>query len=136
MLERFRRSWTALLAPVADALLRAGVSPDVVTLVGTLGVIVAALYLLWAYQRVFHGPAEGANAEVADMTRWEIVVMLPLLAGILFLGIYPKPVLERIEPAVEVLIVQLEAHSDYREPDGAGPPEAEPAGAAGGEGHG
>ncbi|MBA2739219.1 MAG: CDP-alcohol phosphatidyltransferase family protein [Nocardioidaceae bacterium] len=52
MLERFRRSWTALLAPVADALLRAGVSPDVVTLVGTLGVSAGALVffplgLLW-----------------------------------------------------------------------------------------
>ncbi len=52
MLERFRRSWTALLAPVADALLRTGVSPDVVTLVGTLGVSAGALIffplgLLW-----------------------------------------------------------------------------------------
>lgn len=52
MLERFRQYWTSLLAPVADALLRAGVSPDVVTLVGTLGVSAGALIffplgLLW-----------------------------------------------------------------------------------------
>ncbi len=52
MLERFRQFWTAVLAPVADALLRAGVSPDAVTLVGTAGVSAAALIffpqgLLW-----------------------------------------------------------------------------------------
>lgn len=43
MLERFRQYWTSLLAPVAAALLRAGVSPDLVTLVGTLGVSAGAL---------------------------------------------------------------------------------------------
>jgi len=43
MLERFRRFWTSLLAPVARLLLRVGVSPDAVTLIGTLGVSAAAL---------------------------------------------------------------------------------------------
>ena len=43
MLERFRRFWTALLTPVANGLLRAGVSPDAVTLIGTIGVSVGAL---------------------------------------------------------------------------------------------
>ncbi len=85
--------------------------------VAAVGVIVAALYLLWAYQRVFHGPAEGENAEMADINRWELACMAPLLAGIVFLGIYPKPVLERIEPAVNELIAHLEEFSDYREPD-------------------
>jgi NADH-quinone oxidoreductase subunit M len=94
--------------------------------VGAAGVIVAALYLLWAYQRVFHGPAEGENAEMADMNRWELLYMAPLLAGIVFLGIYPKPVLERIEPAVDELIAHIEEHTDYRQPDSAtdGPAEA------------
>ena len=85
--------------------------------VGAVGVIVAALYLLWAYQRVFHGPAEGENAEMADMNKWELAYMAPLLAAIVFLGIYPKPVLERIEPAVDELIVHLEEFSDYQQPD-------------------
>ena len=70
----------------------------------------------------------GANA---------VAVMLPLLAGIFFLGIYPKPVLERIEPAVDELIAHIEEHSDFREPEPVEPPEpgevvAEP----GEEGHG
>ena len=45
--------------------------------VAATGVIVAALYLLWAYQRVFHGPAEGENAEMADINRWELACMAP-----------------------------------------------------------
>jgi len=85
--------------------------------VAAVGVIVAALHLLWAYQRVFHGPAEGENAEMADINKWELACMAPLLAGIVFLGVYPKPVLERIEPAVNELIAHLEEFTDYREPD-------------------
>jgi NADH-quinone oxidoreductase subunit M len=85
--------------------------------VGAAGVIFAALYLLWAYQRVFHGPAEGENATMPDLNKWEVTVMLPLLAGIFFLGIYPRPVLERIEPAVDELIAHIEEHTDYQQPD-------------------
>jgi NADH-quinone oxidoreductase subunit M len=84
--------------------------------VAAAGVILAAVYLLWAYQRVFHGPAEGENATMKDMTRWELAVMAPLLALIVFLGVYPKPALDRIEPAVNELIAHLEEHTDYRQP--------------------
>ncbi len=87
-------------------------------MVAAAGVILAALYLLWAYQRVFHGPAEGDNAEMRDMTPWEGLVLAPLLAGILFLGVYPKPMLERMEPAVDRLVAHVEAHvgGDFTEP--------------------
>ena len=44
------------------------------------GVVLAALYLLWAYQRVFHGPAEGDNAEMPDLKLREGLVLAPLLA--------------------------------------------------------
>ena len=43
-------------------------------------------------------------------------VMAPLLAGILFLGVYPKPMLERIEPSVDRLISHVEQHTDYKQP--------------------
>ena len=102
--------------------------------VAATGVILAALYLLWAYQRVFHGPAEGENADMADMNKWELAYMAPLLAAIVFLGIYPKPVLERIEPAVNELIVHLEEFSDYRQPDTATQGPQLPAEAPAGEG--
>jgi NADH-quinone oxidoreductase subunit M len=80
------------------------------------GVIFAAVYLLWAYQRVFHGPADEANASVKDMTWREGLVMIPLLAGIFFLGVFPKPVLDRIEPAVDRLIQHVDDHSDFKQP--------------------
>lgn len=84
--------------------------------VATFGVVLAAVYLLWAYQRVFHGEPDEDNAGFTDMTWREGAVMAPLLALIVFLGVFPKPVLERIEPAVERLIAHVEERSDYREP--------------------
>ena len=82
----------------------------------TSGVILAALYLLWAYQRVFHGEPQGDNATIPDMTWRERGVMAPLLVLIVLLGVYPRPVLERIEPAVDRLIAHVEEHTDYRQP--------------------
>ncbi len=79
--------------------------------VGSTGVILAAVYLLWAYQRVFHGVPEGDNATMLDMTLREKAMMAPLLLGIVFLGIYPKPVLDRIQPSVDHLIAHVQ-HSD------------------------
>ncbi len=80
-------------------------------LIAATGVILAALYLLWAYQRVFHGP-EIDNGEdnfaTPDLTNWERLTFLPLIAGIIFLGIYPKPMLDRIEPAVDKLVIHIE----------------------------
>jgi NADH-quinone oxidoreductase subunit M len=84
--------------------------------VSASGVILAALYLLWAYQRVFHGEPEGENATIPDMTWRERGVMLPLIALIVFLGVYPKPVLDRIQPSVDRLIAHVEQHSDFEEP--------------------
>ena len=46
MLNRFREFWTKVITPVARLLLRLGVSPDAVTLVGTLGVAAGALWFL------------------------------------------------------------------------------------------
>ncbi|MDH3682447.1 MAG: NADH-quinone oxidoreductase subunit M [Acidimicrobiia bacterium] len=77
--------------------------------VAVSGVILAALYLLWAYQRTFHGPAEGDNATMRDLRPAELFGIAPLLALIVFLGVYPKPVLERIEPSVDALLIHVEA---------------------------
>ncbi|HEY8080975.1 MAG TPA: NADH-quinone oxidoreductase subunit M [Acidimicrobiales bacterium] len=70
----------------------------------TLGVIVAAIYLLWAYQQAFQGPALEANADVADLTWAERGVVAPLLAIMVILGVYPKLVLDRILPSVNHLL--------------------------------
>jgi NADH-quinone oxidoreductase subunit M len=78
--------------------------------VSAVGVILAALYLLWAYQRVFHGEPEGENATIPDLTLREGLVMAPLVALIVFLGVYPKPMLDRIEPSVDALVEHIELH--------------------------
>lgn len=83
------------------------------------GVILAALYLLWAYQRVFHGTPADDDPGTPDMKLGEFAVMLPLIGLIVFLGVYPKPVLERIEPAVSSLVERIEDTTDYTEPDAA-----------------
>jgi NADH-quinone oxidoreductase subunit M len=87
------------------------------TVVAALGVILAALYLLWAYQRVFHGEPDGENAETADLTWREGLIMAPLLGLIVFLGVYPQPMLDRIEPSVDRLVTHIEDNSDYVEPE-------------------
>jgi NADH-quinone oxidoreductase subunit M len=81
------------------------------------GVILAALYMLWAYQRVFHGEVDEDNKGFAEMTWREGAVLAPLLGLIVFLGIYPKPVLDRMEPAVERLITHVEDNSDFVSPE-------------------
>jgi NADH-quinone oxidoreductase subunit M len=86
------------------------------TVVAATGVILAALYLLWAYQRVFHGEPDDDNRHFPEINWREGLVMAPLLGLIVFLGIYPKPVLERMQPSVDRLIDHVEANSDYKEP--------------------
>lgn len=86
------------------------------TVVAAAGVVLAALYLLWAFQRVFHGEPDEENADMADMNWREGLVMAPLLVLIVFLGVYPKPMLDRIEPAVARLVSHVENYSDYTEP--------------------
>jgi len=76
--------------------------------VATTAIITGAIYLLWAYQRVFHGPATGENTAVADMSWRELAAVTPLLAGILFLGIYPKPFFDRVNPSVDHLLTHVQ----------------------------
>ncbi len=80
--------------------------------VAATGIIIAALYLLWAFQRVFHGRATGANATMRDLRPAELLVMAPLLALIVFLGLYPTPLIERMEPSVKALVVHVDKYSD------------------------
>lgn len=88
------------------------------TIVATVGVILAALYLLWAYQRVFHGEPDEANASFPELKLREGVLLLVFIGIIGFTGLYPKPMLERIEPSVDKLIEHVEKNSDYTAPAG------------------
>jgi len=80
--------------------------------VAASGVILAALYLLWAYQRVFHGEPTEANRSFRDITFAEGLVMAPLLVLIVFCGLYPKPMLDRIEPSAKALVVHVAKYAN------------------------
>ena len=84
--------------------------------VASTGVILAAVYLLWAVQRAFTGEPDDANRATPDIGAREIVTVLPLLGLSLFLGFYPKPVLDRLQPSVEALIHHVELNSNYKAP--------------------
>jgi NADH-quinone oxidoreductase subunit M len=63
-------------------------------------VIAAAAYLLWALKRVLYGPLQREeNRGLTDLTGRELAVLVPLLALIVWLGLYPNPVLRRLEGA-------------------------------------
>lgn len=81
--------------------------------IAATGVILAALYMLWAYQRVFHGEPDEANKNFAELKLKEAAVLLPLIGIIVFTGVYPKPMLDRIEPAVESLIDNVQRRGGF-----------------------
>jgi NADH-quinone oxidoreductase subunit M len=90
------------------------------TVVAAAGVILAALYLLWAYQRVFHGEPDDDNKSFPELKLREAAVMLPLIGVIVFTGVYPKPMLDRIEPSVNKLIEHVSEKTGYVQPQPAG----------------
>ena len=73
--------------------------------VATAGIVLAAAYVLWMVQRTTQGIPNPALAEVPamrkDITLREKVVVAPLILLLLFLGFYPKPVTDVINPAVQ-----------------------------------
>jgi NADH-quinone oxidoreductase subunit M len=84
--------------------------------VAVVGVIVAAVYLLWAYQQVFHGAPREADTKTHDLALLERCIMAPLIILIVFLGVYPKPVLDRINPSVQQLVAHVESSTGHAQP--------------------
>ena len=76
--------------------------------VATAGVVVAAVYLLWAYQQVFHGTPTARESAFTEMTWREGLYMAPLVTIIVVLGVFPGPVLNRISPSVDMLVTHIE----------------------------
>lgn len=78
-----------------------------VAVLATLGIVLAALYILLTYQRMFTGPAKEYAGGWKDANAREAWVIAPLVAVILVLGVYPKPVLDVINPAITTTIQQI-----------------------------
>jgi NADH-quinone oxidoreductase subunit M len=73
----------------------------------TAGIILAAIYILWMYQRTMNGPVAESVAGMPDLKARELLAVVPLAALIIALGVYPKPVLDVINPAVQSTMSQV-----------------------------
>jgi len=67
-------------------------------------------------QRAFTGEPDEKNAATREIGFREICTVAPLLGLSLFLGFYPKPVLDRLQPSVDQLVSQIETHSNHKSP--------------------
>lgn len=70
------------------------------TILGTIGVLLGAAYMLWAFQRLFMGPFNERNDFLVEVSGREIFTLAPLAIVIVILGIYPAPVLDLIGPSL------------------------------------
>lgn len=69
--------------------------------IATVGIVLAALYVLVLYQRTMTGPVKEGVRGMPDLRVRELAVVTPLIALLIFLGVYPKPVTEILDPAVD-----------------------------------
>ena len=78
------------------------------TAIATTGVIFAAMYLLWALQRLIYNKLDKPeNERLTDLTGRELAVLVPLIACIFWIGLYPAPFLRRIEASAQALVEQV-----------------------------
>ena len=78
----------------------------VAAVIGTFGIILAALYILIPVQRALHGPVAPGNESIRDLNLRERIAIAPVIVAIVALGFYPKPALDVINPVAEVTIAK------------------------------
>ena len=72
----------------------------------TLATVLAAIYILWMYQRTMTGPVREQTRNMPDLKARELWAVGPLIALIIVFGFYPQPLLNIINPAVHRTLVQ------------------------------
>ena len=77
----------------------------VAAIIGTLGIVLAALYILIPVQKALHGPIVSGNENLKDLNLREKIAIAPVILVIVFMGFYPKPVLDLINPTSEKVVV-------------------------------
>ncbi len=94
---------------------------NVYAIIAASGVILSACYMLWMFQRVVFGKVtKPENEKLNDLSWRERLIMIPLMILIFFIGIYPQPILERMEPAVKQVLSHVskaqtvELNSEYQ----------------------
>jgi NADH-quinone oxidoreductase subunit M len=76
----------------------------VAAVIGTLGIVLAALYILIPIQKTLHGPTIEGNENLKDLNLREKIAIAPVIAVIVVMGFYPKPVLDLINPTSEKIV--------------------------------
>ena len=79
----------------------------VAAVIATFGIVLAALYILIPVQRSLHGPTTPGNENLADLNLREKIAIAPVIAVIVFLGFYPAPALNIINPAAAHVLSQI-----------------------------
>ncbi|MBF0106011.1 MAG: NADH-quinone oxidoreductase subunit M [Deltaproteobacteria bacterium] len=77
-------------------------------IIGATGVILGAVYMLWLVERVFFGEPKHTHGLGADLNLREVLVMSVMVFFVFWMGIYPKPLLNKLERATETVLLKLE----------------------------
>ena len=93
----------------------------VAAVIATCGIVLAAIYILYLYQRTMTGPVKDGCEKMTDIKGREAFAIIPMLVLLVALGVYPKPVLDVINPAVDRVMLQ----TGQRDPEPAVRPLAE-----------
>ncbi|MGN2639249.1 NADH-quinone oxidoreductase subunit M [Nocardia takedensis] len=80
---------------------------QVAAVIASVALVLAALYVLWLYQRMMTGPVKKGNEHLYDLVPRELAVVAPLIAALIFFGVYPKPVLDVVDPAVSQTLTTI-----------------------------
>jgi NADH-quinone oxidoreductase subunit M len=88
----------------------------ILTVISATGVILAAAYLLWALQRIIYNPLDKPqNRTLPDLNWRELGLLVPILVGILWMGVYPKPVLDRMEASAQKLVDDVARNAERQQ---------------------
>jgi NADH-quinone oxidoreductase subunit M len=72
--------------------------------VAVTGIVLAAVYVLWLYQRTMTGPTPPGGEAVKDLTRRELVAVVPLMLALVVFGFFPMPLLDVANPTVDTIL--------------------------------
>jgi NADH-quinone oxidoreductase subunit M len=80
--------------------------------VAVSAIVLAAIYVLWMYQRTMTGPSRVAIPEIRDLDRREVGILVPLLLALVLFGFYPMPLLDVINPTSDTTLTQVGVPDD------------------------
>ena len=80
--------------------------------VAVTGIVLAAVYVLWLYQRTMTGPPAPGDEAMTDLNRRELVAVVPLVAALVLFGFFPMPLLDAANPTVETLLMHVGVSDD------------------------